>query len=264
MTTPIFCFDLDGTLLDSSEKIHPKDIEILNNPPAGIFIPCTGRPLGSVVTMFHRNGLFQNQPIPFAMVTQNGSAIHKPGGELIQYHSFPEDVLNRILDIFELFPDVSFMLTERERNVLMHPSEFGIHWMERFMTPPSPYDESCRKNPMGKVSSLCDDVNVYKKLTSYLSELPIEIGVSMAAIIDMNPKGISKRTGVQELMDYLGIQGSPIFAAGDGENDLDLFTLANKTFTPATSPNHVKEQSDLTVDIPQNGLLSSMLDAAFC
>jgi hypothetical protein len=37
-------------------------------------------------------------------------------------------------------------------------------------------------------------------------------------------------------MEHLGLSGMPVFAAGDGENDLDLFTLAQKSFAPATAP----------------------------
>jgi len=262
MKVPIFCFDLDGTLLDPNEKIHPNDIEILNTITKGVFIPCTGRPLDSVESMFRNNGLFNIGPIPFAMVTQNGSAVHKPGGEVYQYHSFPRDVQDRLLDIFELFPDATFMLMEQDRNLLMHPGGFGIQWMERFRTPWFPYDESCRECAFGKATCISDDIYMFKNLSEHLKDLPLEFGISMSSIFDINPKGISKRTGVLSLLKYLEMQDYPIFAAGDGENDLDLFKLAQKTFTPTTSPLNVRQQTDIIVDMTHNGILASMLEAA--
>ena len=40
---PIFCFDVDGTLVDEQGVIHPADVALLGaEPPAALFIPCTG------------------------------------------------------------------------------------------------------------------------------------------------------------------------------------------------------------------------------
>jgi Cof subfamily protein (haloacid dehalogenase superfamily) len=264
MTAPIICFDLDGTLLDKNEKIHPKDIEILKTRRDVVFIPCTGRPLDSVMAMFHHNGLFLDGPMPFPAITQNGSAIHKPGGEIHTYHSFSKDVQNELLDTFELFPHGTFMLMEKTRNLLVHPSDYSIHWMGRFSTPWEPYDETCRDRIFGKATCIADNRQMFDDLTAQIKHIPLEIGISMSTIFDINPEGISKRTGVIGLLGYLKIKDATIYAAGDGENDLDLFTLANLSFSPATSPEHVKEQTDRIVDTSQHGLFETMLEVAGC
>jgi 5-amino-6-(5-phospho-D-ribitylamino)uracil phosphatase len=264
MTVPIICFDLDGTLLDKNGKIHPEDIEILKNNKDVLFVPCTGRPLESVELMFHKNGLFLDGPMPFASVTQNGSAIHKAGGEIFQYHAFPMDIQERLLDIFELFPDESFMWMERDRTLLVHPNDFGSYWMDRFSTPWEPYDESCRNNLFGKATCLSSNRKTFEDLTEYIKDLPLEIGVNLSSIYDINPRGITKRSGVLSLLEYYKDNGAPIYAAGDGENDLDLFTLADLSFSPNTSPAAVREKSDYILNITQNGLLTPMLEAAGC
>jgi Cof subfamily protein (haloacid dehalogenase superfamily) len=264
MTVPIICFDLDGTLLDRNGKIHPKDIEIFKSRRDVMFIPCTGRPLDSVEHMFHDNGLFRNETTPFPAITQNGSAIHLPGGEIYQYNSFPKPVQDKLIKTFQLFPQVSFMLMEKARTLLVRPNDYGIHWMERFNANWEPFDESNKNQIFGKATCISDSRKIFEDLSEHLKSLPLEIGISLSSIFDINPEGISKRSGVLSLLKHLHLEDASIYAAGDGENDLDLFTLANVSFSPVTSPAHVKEQSTHIVDTTRDGLLTSILAAAGC
>ena len=264
MVVSIFCFDLDGTLLDGHDQIHPKDIEILRTKQDVIFMPCTGRPFDSVQAMFHHNGLFQNEPIPFPIVTQNGSAIYLPGGKLYKYFHFPKEVQDQILKIFQDFPQATFMLNDQAGIALLWPSDFGIYWMKRFYASWIPYDESCKNRTFGKATCLSQDRSIVNALIDRLQGISIEFGLSLSSVFDMNPKGISKRTGVLNLIEALCIQHAPIYAAGDGENDLDLFTLTKVSFSPATSAGKVKGQADQIVDTTKDGLLTAMLDKAGC
>lgn len=262
MTVPIICFDLDGTLVDEHGRIHPADIDVLVNTRNAVFIPCTGRPMDSVVAMFHSNGLFQNMPMPFPAVVQNGSAVYMPGEEQLFYKCFPKDVQHQMLEKFDQYPEISFMLMEKNRTLLLHPNEVGIYWMNRFTAGWEECDESSRNNDIGKATCISDDKEVHAELTNQLKMMPLEIKVSMSAIYDINPQGVSKRSGVLSVMEHLGLSDSPVYAAGDGENDLELFSLAKTTFSPATSPAIIQAQSDYVVDMTQNGLLTAMLHEA--
>lgn len=262
MTVPIICFDLDGTLVDEHGRIHPADIGVLVNTKDVLFIPCTGRPMDSVIAMFHSNGLFQDAPLPFPVVAQNGSAVFKPGEEILFYKCFPKDVQQQMIEYFDQYPEISFMLMEKNRTLLMHPNEVGTYWMNRFTSSWEECDENSRRNDIGKATCISDDKEVHADLTNRLRLMPLEIGVSMSAIYDINPKGVSKRSGVLSLMEHLGLSDSPVYAAGDGENDLELFSLAKATFSPATSPAHIQAKSDYVVDVVQNGILTKALEIA--
>jgi Cof subfamily protein (haloacid dehalogenase superfamily) len=264
MTVSIVCFDLDGTLLDGHDQIHPKDLEILRTKQDVIFVPCTGRPFSSVEAMFHRHGLFLNEAVPFPVVTQNGSAIYLPGGKLYKFFSFAKELQNQLLGIFHDFPQATFMLNDRTRIFFLFPNDFGAYWMKRFDATWEPYDESRKNLVLGKATCLSQEPSVMAALAGRLKGLPVELGLSLSSVFDINPQGVSKGTGVLQLLKGLHMQDAPIYAAGDGENDLDLFSLSKVSFAPITTTGKVKGHANQIVNIPVNGLLSPMLDKAGC
>lgn len=265
MKKTIICFDLDGTLLDAQERIHPKDKEILTSNHHNhnvIFLPCTGRPRMSVISMFHHNGLFLDNNIPFAMVTQNGAAAHFADGSLTQYIYFPEEVQQTLFKIFEDYPQASFMLMKEDGNFLLWPNEFSSHWMSRFHAPWQTFTPRDRQARFGKMTCLTDDESILKELADRLSDVPVEYGRSLKTVFDIQPKGISKRTGVECLIRHLGLEGSPVITAGDGENDLELFEFADYAFAPSTTSAQIQQKANQIIHTQDDGLLTVMLEKA--
>lgn len=263
MAIPIICFDLDGTLLDGKNQIHPNDLEILKNNREVLLVPCTGRPIDSVEAMFHANGLFQDEALPLPVITQNGSSIHLPGGEVLEYASFPKAIQDQLISIFQDFPQASYMLMEKTQTVLLFPNDLGIYWLERFSAKWTAYTREASQLSFGKATCLSADSHLIRTLAARLKDLPLEAGLSLSSVFDINPQGISKRTGILNLMQSLQIEDAPIYVAGDGENDLDLFKLAKVSFSPVTSTAAVKNQADVVVDVSSGGLLSKMIETAF-
>ncbi|NMC80561.1 MAG: HAD family phosphatase [Chloroflexi bacterium] len=264
MVAPIVSFDLDGTLLDEHNHIHPRDKEILLSRNDIIFMPCTGRPYNSVVEMFHNNGMFLGEAPPFPVVANNGSVIYLPGGKLLQYRNFSAELQQQLLDVFYQFPQAAFMLSEIEHTYLFLPSERGVQWLNRFLSVWYHYTEDYAGPIFGKITGLSDDPALMQVLMARLSQLPVELSLSMPYVLDINPQGVNKRTGVMAVVKAMHLEGAPIFAAGDGGNDLDLLKLAKVSFSPATSADFVKRRVDRIVDTSAHGLLCTMLKTATC
>ena len=263
MKKPIICFDLDGTLLNKQEMIHPKDKEILlSNNDDVIFCPCTGRPRDSVISMLHHNELFLSENVPYAMVTQNGVAAHLSNGQLAQYTTFPQEVQETLLNIFWDYPQASFMLMSETSNFLLWPNEFGGHWMGRFQAPWQTFTADDRKIKFGKMTCLTDDEVIIHELSDRLSDVAVEYGRSLKSVFDIQPKGVSKRSGVKYLIERMGLAGNIIIAAGDGDNDLDLFEFAHYTFAPSTTTENIQRKANQVIDVSENGLLTEMLEKA--
>jgi hydroxymethylpyrimidine pyrophosphatase-like HAD family hydrolase len=55
------------------------------------------------------------------------------------------------------------------------------------------------------------------------------------------PRGISKGSGLLWAKKYLGLEGEPVAAVGDNDQDLDMFRAADLSFAPANSSKSVRE-----------------------
>ena len=53
--------------------------------------------------------------------------------------------------------------------------------------------------------------------------------------------------------------GTRLVVAGDGENDLPLFDLADLSFAPEDSPAAIKARANHVVNVSENGLLAPIL-----
>ncbi len=261
MPDAVICFDVDGTLVDKEERIHPSDFEILEiNKSNFLFVPCTGRSMASVVSMFHMNHLFTESPLPFPVIAQNGSSIYAEKEELIAYNAFPEKTRRSLIECFEKYPDISFSLMHKDRNVLMHPNKVGIFWMKQFNLEWESYLENDRCEPVGKATCFTEDPGVRVEISEQLAKLSLEYGVTMSEIVDINPQGVNKYSGLIELLDNLNLADLPVFAAGDGENDLALFTMAKACFSPASAPKTIRDRTDYVIDVSQNGILNPIIE----
>ena len=75
--------DVDGTLIDVDEKIHPKDVALLQDFPEDLqpFLT-TGRSLHGAKGVLQQNGLFEGKPLSLPGVFMNGGAAYHAGGKL--------------------------------------------------------------------------------------------------------------------------------------------------------------------------------------
>lgn len=261
MPDAVICFDVDGTLVDKEERIHPADIELLKRSnPDFLFVPCTGRSMESVISMFHINHLFTDTPLPFPVIAQNGSSIYAEGEKLVAYNAFPKEIQHSLIKCFESYPEISFSLMLKDRNVLMHPNEVGIFWMKQFNLDWEPYQENDRNEPVGKATCITEDPRVRTEICEKLILLSLEFGITMSEIVDINPQGVSKYSGLTKLLDILNMADLLIFTAGDGENDLALFSMSRASFSPATSPKTIRDRADYVIDASQNGILKPIIE----
>jgi len=262
MVLPILCFDLDGTLLDPHGRIHPSDLDLLANPgtPA-LFIPATGRSLESVRRTFNRNGLFVRQRITFPMILQNGSILIEGGEHLVAYYPFESHIQEALIALANNFPQVTFLFLGLEEIHLLHPSSFGITESQRFEFEVHPMHPGSY-TPFSKLMCLSKKLEHLAEVRLAFEELQVELALSMPTSLEITPQGVNKGKGLVVLREKLGLNFSPIYVAGDGENDLPLLSLADYSFTPDTAPEDIKEKVSEILEVRENGLLKPMLQRA--
>jgi HAD superfamily hydrolase (TIGR01484 family) len=260
MSQPILCFDLDGTLVDAAGRIHPNDVKLLaaERPPA-LFIPCTGRPLDSVRRTFAQNGLFSAVNVPFPLVLQNGSLILGEREARLAYLPFDDTLQKELIDCAGEFPQLTFLfLSEQETHRLgAHP--FGLAAARKFEFTPSPFGADSQETAFSKVMCISQSALALAAVARRVEALPVEADYSMPTIFEITPKAVNKGLGVKRLLRLLQRDGDPFWAAGDGENDLALFSFAARSFAPRTAPEAIRQIVSHVVDVPRKGLLAPML-----
>ena len=260
----MLCFDLDGTLLDDRERIHPADREILAGARAqAILIPTTGRPLESVRRTFQRNGLFRDASLPLPLVLLNGSLVHAPGERRLAYRPFEPLVQSELIALAQDFPEVTFLFLGEGPAQMLHPSAFGWAAAERYECTTQEFTPASRDVPSGKVMCMHPDHAVLEPLDRALEGIAVEKSFSVPFSLELTARGVDKGSGLHILLERLDLSAHPLLAAGDGGNDLPMLSHAEVFFVPTSAPQEVREKATCLVDMPRTGLLGPMLEYAF-
>jgi HAD superfamily hydrolase (TIGR01484 family) len=260
MPAPVFVFDLDGTLLDENRKMHPRDREILISRSDLVLIPATGRTLTSVKGSFAENGLWADATIPLPMITQNGSLNYYPGEVEQSFFPFEENLLRELVAFTRRFPSIPALLMSKN----------GIHTLHTEAANPEelwdfgglPLEGSGRGQQFSKLLFYSSRPEELGEVEEASAVFPVERVYSTPVFFEMTPQGVNKGRGVGELLPALGLGGAPIFAAGDGGNDLPLLRLAERTFTPSRASLDFQGWVDHVVNWEERGLLEPMIALA--
>ena len=264
MSIPIICFDLDGTLIDEHGRIHPNDKAILSQPPRDVvLVPNTGRPMNSVLPMFHERDMLTGYSLlPFPGVCQNGGTVYLENEVLVSVSAVDPKVQAELIKITRPFKRVTTILTTVDLHMYFNPTEYGFQASRDFnftLTPVSPDDTF---PPLTKVMAFSDHPEDLAEIARLAEGLSTSASYSQPTIYEFLPAGVNKGTGLRALMDALDLQDSPVFAAGNGGNDVEMLEMADVAFAPHNSSADVLALADEVLDVSQEGLLIPMFRRA--
>ncbi len=259
---PILCFDLDGTLLNEREEIHPADRRILaGDMESAVFIPATGRTLESIQRTFHRNGLFTDRKILLPLVLQNGSLLYSENEFFQSYHPFAPEVQENLITAAMQFKQVTFLFMDIAETHILSTTSTGLEAAERYEFTTHLFTPDSRKLHFSKVMCIPERPGDLNGFPEMIDALPLERAKSTPTILELTPQGINKGSGLQRLIEALDLSPRLICAAGDGENDLPLCDLADKFLVPTGALEQVQAHASKIVDVKREGLLQPMLDS---
>jgi HAD superfamily hydrolase (TIGR01484 family) len=257
----VVCTDLDRTLLDEDGRIHPQDKEILQTRQDIQFVLATGRPLHSVKKAFHKNGMFQDCSLPFALAGVNGSVTYKAGERLNEYFPFTPSVRERLFDLTQRFSAVTWWFYEIDEVYMRWPNPFGQQVVADLDMICKTFTCTDDHDRFSKLVGISGDPNLLREAGEQASHLPVEIMYGLGFFFEVNPRGVNKGSGVLSLLSS-PTNGTKIFAAGDDENDLPLLSLADRSFCPLTANPHIYAMVDQVIDKTERGLLTPILEQA--
>ena len=89
--------------------------------------------------------------------------------------------------------------------------------------------------------------------------LALERTYSLPNMLEFGPAGVTKGRGLTALIEEAGRTGETVAIAGDGENDLTLFDIADLSFAPEDSPPRIQARATRVLNVPKEGLLAPIL-----
>jgi Cof subfamily protein (haloacid dehalogenase superfamily) len=257
----VLCLDIDGTLIDSHEQVHPKDHEILKDFPEHIQpVIATGRSLPSVKGVLQNNGLFNTEKFPLPAVFMNGGIGYLPHEEICIKHAFSTENRVALVELSEDFPNSTFMFFTADSAHPVNLNDFGrqiskLHFLGTNQALPTELPDE-----IIKVVILNEDRRQLAAIAEKTRGMDAEMGYSLPYAYEINPSGITKGSTLLALLKAMHLDHLPIFAAGDAENDISLFKVSTMSFAPVTALPEIRNLADHVIERDGNGLISPILN----
>ncbi|MUL46578.1 HAD family hydrolase [Mycobacterium sp. CBMA293] len=232
MLPALIASDVDGTLLDSGERVTARTRAAVQAAVAGgaQFVLATGRPPRWIPPVVDALGL-----APMA-VCANGAVIYDAAADrVVSAHTLDPDALRELAEVAtRVIPGVG-LAVERAGRTAFDES------IPQFAS--SPGYEHAWHNPDNTEVSLEDMLSVpaVKLLIRMSGAHSADLAAALAphvglagdltystnnGLIEVVPLGISKATGVAEVIRPLGITADDVVAFGDMPNDIPMLTWA--------------------------------------
>lgn len=217
----LVAIDIDGTLLDSEENISKNTKEIireLNNNGRQIVLS-TGR------TFLSAYNIMKKLSLDIPIVSYNGGLVYIPSKGQIFSVKMPIDIGKKVIKFGE---DKGLYIKVYIDDVLYVKDNdpVSVDFSRR---------HGIRYEAVGRLTDKINkDINMivifaeekYDHVPEYFDDFDIAITASTPYCMEFLPKGISKATGLEKVLDYLEISRDEVLAIGNGINDYEMIKYA--------------------------------------
>jgi hydroxymethylpyrimidine pyrophosphatase-like HAD family hydrolase len=257
--------DLDGTLSDADERIHPASVRAIRDLEAGGIpvLVATGRRLRMACAVLETGGL--TGP---AVVLDGALGLDLRDGRVFHQVAFPTSAAVQALEVFTaagLSPCVYVDRPEVDLVVGDHPSTHPDHLARaRPWVAVDDLARVVRAEPVyafavvGRPPALL--APVLKAVGSAGSASIVHDLIYGGSTLQVRPPEISKWSGVLAFCAEQGIDPARILAVGDGANDLELLEGAAVACAVATATPPVLARADHIIGPPSTGGWAAVLD----
>ena len=242
-------FDVDGTLVSFDTHKVPQEVKdiIKNLRKSGVkvFI-ATGRMLNMLDDTL--------EEMEFdGYISYNGAFCTDGSKKKVIYKNvIPQkelDTLNERLK-YDKFP-ISFMCRENMYTNYMDPK---VEYVAKIVDVPPPIVKDVEEVIKEDVFQMCiyaDDKKLQEIITEVLPDCEYSRWIEVFA--DVNVKGLSKKTGIDKVLEYFNIPLSETMAFGDGGNDIEMLKHVAIGVAMGNAADHVKAVADHVTDHVDNG-----------
>lgn len=237
--------DMDGTLLDENGQVPPETFGlILALREHGVrFVASSGRRYDRLCDFF--------SPVKDRMdfVASNGAQVFADGVQ-IDREVYSHLAIRRLAKTVAMFPNMHLALFDRTKSYLLDDEDKFVREVdkdlpnvERIYELPSP------QVSIIKASIFCDDGNVMDNAYVLQRELGglFTFAPSGSSYIDAMQPGISKASGIAQVMEYHGIDASEVMAFGDAMNDYEIIRFVGTGYAMANGRPALRAVADRVI-----------------
>lgn len=240
----LIALDIDGTLLDSQHELPPANRRAID----------AARARGVQVVLATGKSIFALRPIHRELdldtpsVCVQGLMVYGPDESIWHERRLDPATVGTVTD-YALDHDLTIFAYERDRLLVNRPSPYIDHFVEHFEPRAevlADFAAEMQKRPINKLNIMHPDEGIPR----IRADLAARLGESTSLVqavpqsLEILPAGASKGEGLRWLLDRLEIDPARVLAVGDGENDVEMMTLAGVGVAVANAMPAAKAAAD--------------------
>ena len=242
-------FDIDGTLLsfrthqvpasteEAIEKLKSKDIKV---------IVSTGRSINSIDHIRYLD--FDGY------ITFNGGYCLTDNGLILHKSTMDKSDIQRVIDLGRK-ESLSFSFMS-EKEITIHHVTPEIAGMYESLNLPVPPLVDLDRVDIESILQVNIFIDPEKEREFMKTIMPNSLASRWTPVFaDVNPKGQSKKVGIDVFCDYFGFDLSETMAFGDGGNDIEMIKHVNLGIAMGNANPEVKDIAEyVTKDVDDDGI----------
>ncbi|NBI28882.1 Cof-type HAD-IIB family hydrolase [Chengkuizengella marina] len=220
----LLALDMDGTVLNENREISDVNKDAINKAlNSGVIVSfATGRGYQSIEPYIHELNL--DTPI----VAVNGSEVWKNPKQLMQRHLLEVEVIKKMHDI-----------------ALHYDTWFWGYTVEGLFNKEQ-WTDNLHDYQWLKFGYYTEDDSKIKQIFETIKAWgTLELTNSHPSNLELNPKGISKASGLQALCNWKEFNMSEVIAMGDSMNDLAMIKSAGLGVAMGNAQDIIKKEADI-------------------
>jgi len=242
-------FDLDGTLMQDDKTVAPSSVAAIHQLKANHVLPviATGRNVFEVADIMRQTGID-------SIVSANGSYVQYEGHFLTAHEldkGLLEDIThyaNQHQDALAYYNDAGFALSHRDALTVANYRSLG---QKAIVRPDFFLREHIHFLLTFDPSSAAKYQWRYHGYLRFVRNNP--------RALDTMAWGVSKATGIREILVKAGLTNVPTYAFGDAANDLEMFKLVDKPIAMGNGLANVKSLAAyITTDNMHDGIKNGL------
>jgi Cof subfamily protein (haloacid dehalogenase superfamily) len=241
--------DLDGTLLDHSKKVSPRERDaLLQIREQGVELClASGRMHSEIKQVMEEIGITAHS------VSQNGAYIHHKDGQSLHAKLFKSDIAVQIFELARPY-DLVKVCCSGEANYITHLTAESDKIQSRMFQPFVVHEQIgtalakelsvCKFSFFGEMKQL---KKVEEELNEHLGE-HLTMYIAERDCLDIMPLHVSKGNALPALLACMGVKLDEIACIGDNFNDVSMFGLTPHSFAMKTAHPEVLSMAANHVD----------------